>query len=461
MPLSGGGQLASDFIHNNNYVWRGYHGSNMIWEPVEYLLFTTIPSAPNTDVSIWFNQWTGDIGRQVNLVVRKGGALIKEESIPVGGGAPFTFDVLEDNVSVYIKVHSPVLKEIKEFYLRGKDYGINNIYPQLFQNLTKFNVSDQTSLTSININTNLELDRFEVYNNGLTGSLVIDNLIKLESLEFYNNNITSISSLTNFPNLVYFNSTDNNNLTGTFDFTSCSNLVTIYANSNNITGIQITGLSNLKTVSIAHNYNLVQSFDLTSCPEIELFQADNVPLTDVIWSSNTKVKEFYVANNTIPQASIQNGINSNKAVLEGILLQTMTQITAILDFDNCPNLKSVWAANLSNCLGISWDNSNNINNINISGMHSLSHTIVLTGKTVNVLIWLTGTNITATNLDTILNYLSGLNVAPVQEHPVGPGGIIYGDYETATGPIYPTSASLAAYNDLISRGYTIIGAVPA
>src|SRR5690606_37898703 len=103
----------------------------------------------------------------------------------------------------------------------------------------------------------------------------------------------------------------------------------------------------------------------------------------------------------------------------------------------------------------------NLRNINIAGMHQLSHYLDITGKPCNALLWIIGTNITSQNLDDILIYMSGLNIPPLDEYAAGPGAIIYGPYEDVTaGPLTPTSASLGAYNDLVSRGYTIIGATP-
>lgn len=430
---------------------------------VEKLLFTTNNTGVSTILSIWFNQFDGPASEDLFLVSKKSGTIINEQLIPTGGLGPETFDLSDQEVSVYVKGAASLFDNIVQLSLDGVgggDWGIDAIYPEIFPLLTKLNVSGQGSLTTIDFASNTSLDRLEISRNSITGALDTSMLPNLVALEFYENNITSVSSPTNHPNLIYFNSTGNGAITGALDFTGCPDIQTIYANNCNLTGVNVVGCADLKTLGINNNNNLSQSFDFTSNPELEDFNADNCPLTDVTWSNNNKVKIFNVASNTIPQASIQNGINANKATLEQVYLQSMPQITTALDFDDCPNLKTVWAADLENCVGISWDDSDNIRNINVSGMASLGHTLTITGKTVNAFLWLTGTGISPSNLDDILIYISGLNVPPIQEHPAGPGAIIYGDYGTAIGAITPTIASLSAYNDLISRGYTIIGPVP-
>lgn len=446
-------------IEENGQDYANANGSCILI--LEQLLFTTNGTKSTSNFAIWLNQYTGDIPEDIYLVVKQGSTIIKEEQIIISG-APFSVDLGEDEVEVYIKGNITLFDKIKEISIDGvlaNGWGIDNIYPGIFPQLTKLHITGQNNLTSINWTANTELDRLEIQRNGITGNMDTSMLPKLVALEFYGNSVTSISPMSNHPDLIYFNSTENP-LTGSIDFTSCTNITTIYANNCNLVGINVTGLTNLKVLGINNNNNLTQSFNFSTNTSLEEFNADNCPLTDIVWNAINTVKVFNISNNTVPQSSIQAGINANKSSLVEFYMQSMPQIVTTLDFDNCPNLTTLWAANLVNCAGISWGNSNALVSINIAGMISLSHTLSLVGKNLNGMLWITGVNITPANLDDLLIYISGLDISPIQTHSAGPGAIIYGDYGGATGAITPTLASLSAYNDLVTRGYTVIGPVP-
>ena len=426
------------------------------------LLFTTDEGSYPTEMAIWLNQFDGAPPASIDLVVRKGGATIKEITVPVGGLAPEPFDVEENGVSVYVR--TPVggrdgILQLSMDGIAGGDWGINSIFPAIFPELTKLNVSGQSQLTSIDWSQNVKLDRLEVYRNGLTGHMDTSMLTLLVSLEFFGNGFTTISPMSNHPDLVYFNSVENA-LTSVLDFSSCPDIETIRTSRNDIPSINISGTTKLKTLDVSRNLSLAQSFDLTSNPDMEEFAAEGCPLTDVTFNANTRIKVFVVSTNDIPESSMVAGIASNKSTLEVLVAQSMPQLVDIIDLDDATNLFKVWLSDNDNLLGVSWDNCTLLKDVSVAGMSSLSHAIDLTGNPANGFLWLTGADMSASNLDDILNYISGLDIPPVQEHEVGAGAIIYGDWETSTGTIYPTSSSLAAYNDLVSRGYTIIGPVP-
>lgn len=451
---------ALEDIANNGQAYANANGTCTII--LEELLFTTNNSVSNTAFQVWFNQWSGDIGQQVNLVVKKGSTIIKDQQVVIGGSGPITFDLEETDVQVYVKGEQSIFSLIKELSIdgvTGTDWGVDSVFPEIFPNLTKFNVSGQKSLTSVDLSQNLELDRVEIYENNITGHLDVSMLSKLFTLDFFNNNVTTLSSMTNHPQLTYFNATGNG-LTGTLNFTGSPDIELILASQNNLTNININNRQSLIRLECHSNPNLTQAFDFTTCPNLEVFGAENSPLTGCIFENNNKIRGFFVANNTIPESHIVNGINANKATLEAISIQAMAQLVNPLNFDNCPNLHFIWVSALPNCTGISFNNSNNITNLNISGMNNLSSLPNLGTNPLNAFVWVTGTGIGPSDVDAILNHISALNIPPIQEHPVGPGGIIYGDYQGVVGSITPTSASLAAYNDLLNRGYTIIGPVP-
>jgi len=428
---------------------------------VEHLLFETDGSKDTSTFAIWLNQYSGDIPEAVYLVAKQGGTIVKEEQIVISG-APYAIDLEEDEVQVYIKGDAALFDKIKQISidgLAGADWGINGFYPAIFPELTKINISGQDSLTSFDWTQNTKLDRLEVFRNSLAGAMDTSMLPDLIALEYFDYNITSQSDLTLNPNLEYFNSINNPGLSGTPDFTACTNINTIFASDCDFTDIDISNLASLVRFEANNNNNLTSSFDLTTNPSLTVFAAVNCPLTDVVWDDNI-IEGFFVANSNIPETSIHAGIAANKSTLIALQISSQHSYEGPFNLDNASNLAFLWLDDLPLCTGFSINNTGSIVNLNIAGMHLLSAMPSFAGNPFNAFIWLTGTGIGPTGVDAVLNYISGLNIPPIEEHEVGPGGIIYGDYETAIGSITPTAASLAAYTDLDSRGYTIIGPVP-
>lgn len=443
------------------------------WDPVSCepqvmkMLFKTDNSGTTTVVPFQFNKVSlGDPG-EIYIVVKKGGTLVKEVAINTPLGSIQNIDIEEDDVEVYFKGPAEAFDEIYEFEIplpATDSNGIIEVYPEIFPNLNTLGVYNQSLNNLSQLNDSLEeltdLEELIIYNNDLSGALLLTNNTNLQYLSFFDNDITGCTSPTNFPDLRYFNAAENPSFTGNYDFTSCPDMEEIIAFNCDITGATITGLTNLVRFDMGNNTNLIAGYDFTSNPNIEVINLQNCPVTSTIWSSNNKVRGYFIANASVPEAQVHAGLAANIATIEAFQVSSMHAYTGPFNLDDATNLHFLWLEDLPLCTGFSINNTGNITNLNISGMASLNVLPSLGTNPLNGLVWFTGTGIGPTGADTIIIHISSLNIPPLDEFKAGPGSVIYGNYETATGPITPTSSSLTAYNDLISRNYTVIGPVP-
>lgn len=120
-----------------------------------------------------------------------------------------------------------------------------------------------SSLTSLNLSKNTELQTLGCHSNALT-SLDLSNCTALQALHCYYNSLTSLN-LSNCTNLqeLYCN---NNQLTS-LDLSNCKSLQVLNCGNNQLTGeLNLSGLENLET--LGYTFDHITSIDLSGCKSL-------------------------------------------------------------------------------------------------------------------------------------------------------------------------------------------------
>lgn len=261
-------------------------------------------------------------------------------------------------------------------------------------------------------------------------------------------------NLTPFPNLVYLQFPEQD--IDTIDLSTLTKLMYVNLKGNNLTALSITNNIQLESLEIDRN-DIGGTFNITTAPNLKVFSALRNPFTQITYNPTTILEKILLSNNTVPQATLQGLINST-SFLVALELQQIDTLTSV-NVNNKP-IVFFWVAGNPNLTSISWTGANDMEQINISANIGIT-SCDLTGKNkIDTEFWVTGTSISPATLDACLNHISSLNLPPnTINSPYG--RIIYGDFETVTGEIEPTSASLTAYDDLVFRGYDVIGPIPS
>ncbi|QBZ96904.1 DUF7619 domain-containing protein [Flavobacterium sangjuense] len=167
--------------------------------------------------------------------------------------------------------------------------------------LTFFSCTDNTSLTSLTINSMLNLQTVNAYNCSLT-SVSIINVPNLNDVYLYNNQLSSINI--NSPSLIILS-----------------------LNNNNFTNFTSTNLPNLKTLHITNNP--LVSFDIINKAIFNNFACDNTYLTALDFYEFPQLGSLRCENiSSLTSINIKNGRNETT-----------------FQFSNCPNLEYICADN--------------------------------------------------------------------------------------------------------------------
>ncbi len=112
-------------------------------------------------------------------------------------------------------------------------------------------VATNNQINALDISSLVQLEYLNIVNNQIP-NLNLNNNINLKEVFCLNNLITTIS-FTSLPLLQKFN-IGGNQLTGTFNFSSFSNITEIYCAGNSLTSINVLGLSQLTSLDCSSNF---------------------------------------------------------------------------------------------------------------------------------------------------------------------------------------------------------------
>jgi hypothetical protein len=224
----------------------------------------------------------------------------------------------------------------------------------------------------------------------------IEHFINLESLNVSVNNLETLdlSALNALDTLVASNnnlsdvippstttvlqSADlrSNNLSGSFDFSSYTNLVVVQLDENDLTSIGISGLGNLQVLTVSDNdltalntsgntflttlhvhNNNISSLDLSASGFLIELRCQNNTLTTLDITANTQVTYLDCSDNLISTLDLVNNTELRQVFIMG------NQMSGTIDVRNADNLEEFFCNN--NLLNTIW--INNGNNTNITG----------------------------------------------------------------------------------------------
>jgi hypothetical protein len=126
----------------------------------------------------------------------------------------------------------------------------------------------------------------------------IAKLADIKALDLAQLELTDTSALQYFPNLTWLN-LNRNNLTS-IDLSGLTKLEYLYLLDNNISSIDVTGLTNLKTLVVAHN-----------------------PITTLDTSKNTKLEKLYTCHTKISSYSLSNNTALTSLYVNGTALKSL------------------------------------------------------------------------------------------------------------------------------------------
>lgn len=216
------------------------------------------------------------------------------------------------------------------------------------EHLSLLNSVGVSSLTSIDVSSNINLKKFECRGDILTSldlssntllrdisiycpsltSLNLSNLSNLKNLSYLGKLSTiDLSDATNLLTLTCIGSTQNfsfptENLLTTLDLSNQTKLMRLDLTGNNIANLDLSNCSNLETLNISNNN--IASLNIDNVKYVRLFFCDDNLLTSLDVSEMFNLKNFTCKNNQLTTLATQNGI-----------------IEEYIDFSGNPGLTSV------------------------------------------------------------------------------------------------------------------------
>ncbi len=233
---------------------------------------------------------------------------------------------------------------------------------QFFPNLKSL-VIQVTSLTSIDLSNNTTLETLEInYNNSLT-SIDLSNNVLLKNAYIHENNLASIdvsnnTELTNLKiNRNKLTTLDVSNNLKLKELDASENLITslnlpannilenIILYSNAITTIDLSNSPLVKRVLLSNNQ--ITSLNTTSNIDLESLVINDNLISTLDLSLNTKLNTLSLENNKLTSIDISNNSNIKYLSIGGNLISSLDLRKfniSILSFDNNPNLTHVFLA---------------------------------------------------------------------------------------------------------------------
>lgn len=274
-------------------------------------------------------------------------------------------------------------------------------------------------LTTLNLNGLSSLESLDISFNELSLADVSGLSANLEFLSCMSNNLTSldVSGLTNLSAL----HCQNNNLTS-LDVSSLTNLQYFTCSYNQLTNLNMGSLQHLETLECSNNqltnvdisgvgsslysfncsYNQLTSIDLSAHYNlISLGYSYNaIPNLDLSAMTNLKNLDLESTQTTVLDVSHMTNLESLDCALN--------QITTV-DVNNCPNLNYLYCANNSELITIFMKNGKNEQSFELSNTPNLQYICADSGQLESIQTQLNGLGMSATVCNSYCTFTPGGN----------------------------------------------------
>lgn len=241
-----------------------------------------------------------------------------------------------------------------------------------YNNITDFDISNNTKLTKIFIEGN-KINKLDTsYNKNLGTIYAMNNNISdinisnnnaLASLVLTNNKITNIN-LAGSPYLSYID-LGNNNLSS-IDLTNNTNLSMIYINNNKLDSIDVSRNIYLDTLQISSNN--INYIDISNNTKLRYLYLGNNKLSNIKFGKNKQLNLLYLNDNDLVNLDISNLNSINSFEISGnnklINLNTDNNLIKILKLDDLDSLEKL-NANMFSLESISIMGNNNLSYITL------------------------------------------------------------------------------------------------
>lgn len=437
MPLIGNSHIATDLIHNNNYVWKAYHGSDLVYEPSEVLII----EVNNSNTELLLNLLdTIPIARQIIAVSKDNLNNVIEEVKLLLNDTIQSLNITGAD-RVFFKLHFPSFKSIDFLKIEGSDFGITSVNALPFSNLTRLHIKDQANLTSIDITANTQLEYLELDFNNLS-SIDISGLSNLNTIKADNNSISSLDLSDAI--LLKFLEIDNNNLSS-IDLSINEDLLWCLLSGNNLSSLSLT--NNINIVWLRVFDNNLSTLSTSTLTQLTRLEAKQNTLTSLNFTNNNLLEILDIGENNLSSLNISNLVllktlfisdnpTGNIDLSNNILLESI-QISG-------NNLTSLDISMLPNLVTLDCSANENLTTLDISDNDSLMD------------LRCAECDFTADDADPSI--IDAIIIK--MDTNIVTGGVLY--YDTIIpGGVQPSLASLSAYNSLVLKGCNIRGKVPA
>ena len=224
--------------------------------------------------------------------------------------------------------------------------GVNNMpnlrtlwarYNQLSGSLT---VQNKPNLQNLRVKGNTGLTEIRCDHNALT-SLDVTDCTGLTFIDCeVNPSLTSITGLTTCTALVHFGC-DYCAFTS-LDMTFCPDLQVLYCYNNQLTSLNVTGLTNMVFLNCMNNPNLGEITGLSDCTAITYLECSNCGLTSLYVDNMDNLQQLWCRNNQMTELYVENKPNlttlyaTNNPLLEDLTCYFNALVQ--LEVSNCPAL---------------------------------------------------------------------------------------------------------------------------
>ena len=207
--------------------------------------------------------------------------------------------------------------------------------------LTSLEVTHKSQLKYLRVSGNTGLTVLVCDNNALI-SLVVTGCTALQHFDCQSNpSLAQITGLSDCTSLDWF-ACDYCALSSSLDMTFAPNLVCLYCYDNDLTSLNVTGLSELLQLNCMNNPNLANITGLADCTKISYLNCSCCALTSLSVSQMSDLHELWCSNNQFNNLTVV-----NKRNLTTLVASDNTNLAELycydcaltrLDVDNCNNL---------------------------------------------------------------------------------------------------------------------------
>ena len=203
-----------------------------------------------------------------------------------------------------------------------------------------FEVSNKPNLKYLRVSGNTGLTHLRCAYDALT-SLDVTGCTGLNFIDCeVNPNLTSVSGLTTCTALEHFGG-DVCAFTS-LDMTFCPGLQVLYCYNNQLTSLNVTGLTDMVFLNCMNNPNLGEITGLSGCTSLTYLECSNCGLTELNVNRLSKLQELWCRNNLFTQLEMYNKPHltklyaTNNQLLEDIYC--FSDALVVLEVSNCPAL---------------------------------------------------------------------------------------------------------------------------